>query len=293
MTETERNGIRIGYLCATLCAVLYGFMPLFTKIAYANGSDVLNVSFFRFFFCALFSLPIAWYRKEMSPFFLNRRETRWMLLLAACYSTLPLTLYGSYRFINASLASALHFTYPVFVMILSVLVLRTPVEKTQIVCILLCMGGIVLLTQFDGRAGLWGIVLAMLSGLFYAFYVIALAKSGLKEMPMMKMVFWLSVFTSAVLFLIAVAMRNPIGTGLPLKATAAHMGLAFFSTVFPLALFQRGLALVGAVKSTLLSTFEPITGVLIGVFVFHDVLTLRIAAGIVLILASVVLLVKE
>ena len=44
-------------------------------------------------------------------------------------------------------------------------------------------------------------------------------------------------------------------------------------------------------KASLLSTFEPLTGVVIGILVFHEALTVRIAAGIVLILLAAVLLV--
>lgn len=58
-----------------------------------------------------------------------------------------------------------------------------------------------------------------------------------------------------------------------------------------LALFQMGVFLCGSVKASLLSTFEPLTGVVLGVLVFREVLQKRTIGGMLLILSAVVLLV--
>ena len=49
--------------------------------------------------------------------------------------------------------------------------------------------------------------------------------------------------------------------------------------------------LCGEVKASLLSTFEPLTGVVIGILVFSEAMTFRVAVGIALILLAAVLLV--
>ena len=75
------------------------------------------------------------------------------------------------------------------------------------------------------------------------------------------------------------------------QAWAAMMGLGLSASVAALALFQIGVFLCGEVKASLLSTFEPLTGVIIGILVFHESLTVPITAGILLILCSAILLV--
>ena len=67
--------------------------------------------------------------------------------------------------------------------------------------------------------------------------------------------------------------------------------MALLTTVFALVLFQRGLFLCGEVKASLLSTFEPLTGILIGVVAFREILTPNKILGIIGILMSAVLLV--
>ena len=51
--------------------------------------------------------------------------------------------------------------------------------------------------------------------------------------------------------------------------------------------------LIGSVPVSILGALEPVTGVVIGVFVFSELLTLKAVAGIVLILAAVFVLVSS
>ncbi len=55
-------------------------------------------------------------------------------------------------------------------------------------------------------------------------------------------------------------------------------------------LFQLGIMKCGGVKSSMLSTVEPVTGVLIGALIFRETITVQSLTGIILILLSVVLL---
>ena len=55
-------------------------------------------------------------------------------------------------------------------------------------------------------------------------------------------------------------------------------------------LFQRGTFLIGGERASILSTFEPITSVLIGVIVFHETVGWQTAVGSVLVLSASVLI---
>ncbi len=73
----------------------------------------------------------------------------------------------------------------------------------------------------------------------------------------------------------------------------AEIMLVLFCTVFALILFQRGLFLCGEIKASLLSIFEPITSVVVGIFVFDENITLKITLGIAAVLLSTILLVAK
>ena len=67
--------------------------------------------------------------------------------------------------------------------------------------------------------------------------------------------------------------------------------LALTSGVRALTLYQIGIQHVGGILTSLLSTFEPVTGVIVGILVFEEMLTGRILTGVILIMVSTVLLV--
>ena len=55
-------------------------------------------------------------------------------------------------------------------------------------------------------------------------------------------------------------------------------------------LFQKGTLLIGPQRAAILSTFEPITSLVIGILVFDEQLSLRSAAGVTRILTAVPLI---
>lgn len=288
--QYTREASGLGYLYAMISAILFGLMPLFTKIAYRYGSNPYTVSFMRFFYTALAcGVLMLFFPKGDRG--ITRRELRWIALLAVFYAAMALFLYGSYSYIDSALATALHFSYPVVVMLLSVVILRVPLSALRVLCVSLCMCGIVLMTQSTGERNMTGMLFAFLSGVSLALYVVFLTKSGLNDMPMIKMVFWLSLFTALYLFLFAV-VSGKLLVRLPWQAHAAQCLLALCCTMFAMALFQKSVSMIGGVRTSLLSTLEPIVSVVVGVAVFHEVLTTRILCGMVLILLSAVLLVR-
>ena len=56
--------------------------------------------------------------------------------------------------------------------------------------------------------------------------------------------------------------------------------------------YQKGVHLIGAQNAAILSTFEPITSLVVGVLVYHEILTASSLAGCVLILTSVVIVAR-
>ena len=65
--------------------------------------------------------------------------------------------------------------------------------------------------------------------------------------------------------------------------------LSMSVAVFGVSLFQVGVSLVGPQTTSILSTFEPITGIIIGILIFNEALSIRTGAGLASILIAVVL----
>lgn len=272
-----------------LSAVLFGTMPLLTKIAYAYGSNTYTVAFWRFAFGTVtVALIIA-----LSPkltFRVTAAEFRRLALLSVFCGVTPLLLYSSYRYVSSGLATTLHFTYPVSVMVLGTLFFRTKLRGRQLVCLAICAAGIICFYQPGQNEGLEGMAIAVLSGVTFALYILLLGKSGLSHLPMLTISFWISLLCTAEIGVFS-AVSGKLIVAMPWQAWAAVALLGVFVAALAQVLFQTGVFLCGEVKASLLSTFEPLTGVVIGIVVFREALTVRIAAGIILILLAAVLLV--
>lgn len=279
----------VGPGAVILSAVLFGTMPLMAKSAFALGSNAYTTAFGRFASGALVALlmililPKQTLRIDLAQF-------RSLTVLSLFYAATPVLLYSSYQSIDSGLASTLHFTYPVAVMLLSALLFHERIGKKELLCAALCMGGILLLYTPGAKAGLSGIAVAALSGLFYAGYIVGVGRSKLQGLSVLTLTFWLSLLSATELFVFSLC-TNKLLLQLPGKVWIPYFGLGIFATVLALALFQIGVFLCGPVKASLFSTFEPLTGVVIGIILFHERLTAKSCFGIAFILAAAVLLV--
>lgn len=278
----------IGPGAVILSAVLFGTMPLMAKRAFALGSNAYTTAFGRFATGAVIAgLVILLHPKQTIR--VSKKQFRALLLLSLFYAATPVLLYSSYQSIDSGLASTLHFTYPVAVMLLSALLFRERIGRRELLCAILCMAGVLLLYTPGAKTDTSGVVIAALSGLVYAGYIVALDKSGLKGLSVLTMTFWLSLLSAAEIFAFSLCTGN-LTLYLPKAVWLPYLGLGLFATVLALTLFQIGVFLCGPVKASLLSTFEPLTGVVIGILVFHETLTVKSACGLLLILLAVILL---
>lgn len=279
----------IGPTAAILSAILFGTMPLMAKAAFALGSNAYTTAFGRFATGAL----VAFLLIQILPnetLQISAQQLRSLFVLSLFYAATPVLLYSSYQSIDSGLASTLHFTYPITVMLLSAIVLHERIGGKEVLCSIFCISGILLLYRPDANAGVSGMLIAALSGLVYAGYIIGLGKCKLKELSVLPMTFWLSFLSAVEIFLFSV-FTGKLVLQLPAKVWLPYFGLGIFATVLALALFQIGVFLCGPVKASLFSTFEPLTGVVLGILIFHEVLTLRSGLGMMLILSAVILLV--
>ena len=279
----------MGALFVILSAILFGTMPLLTKIVYAYGGNTYTVAFWRFAFGTVTVALIIAFSPRLS-FRVTASEFRRLVLLSVFCGITPLLLYSSYQYVSSGLATTLHFTYPVSVMVLGALFFRTKLHGSQLLCLAICAAGVICFYQPGQNEGLEGMAIAVLSGVTFALYILLLGKSGLSHLPMLTISFWISLLCAAEIGLFS-AVSGKLMVALPWQAWAAVGVLGVFVAALAQVLFQTGVFLCGEVKASLLSTFEPLTGVVIGILVFHEALTVRIAAGIVLILLAAVLLV--
>ena len=281
-----KNSLK-GFLMILLSALLYGLNPLLAKSVYACGGNPMTIAVCRMLFGVLFFGILHKISAPAAPAVRPVRMPK-LALSALGYVLTPILLTTSYYYLDSGLATTVHFVYPVLVLIGSILFCGKRLSGRTALCCALSVLGVVCFYTPGGQISLPGIALALASAVAFASYVVSLEATGLLDLPVFQLSCWLCIFGAAAAILAALLSGQQVfcltGSGwliMSVYALVASLAAAFF---------HKGENLIGSQKAALLSVFEPITSVILGILVYNEKLTVKSGFGIVLILSSVCLL---
>ena len=279
-----------GYIFGVIAAATYGMNPLFALPLYEAGMNPDSVLFFRY----LFAIPVLgmMIKARGRNFKLKRKEIVPIVLLGILVALSSLTLFQSYHYMEAGIASTLLFVYPIMVALIMAFAFKEKLTLQTVLCILLALGGIGLLYKSGDGTTLdpTGIILVMVSALSYAIYIVGVNRPRLKDVATLKLTFYILLFGMSV-FLI----RVDFGKSLHMVHTWYLWGnlaaLAVFPTAISFLCTTQAIQYIGATPTAILGALEPLTAVFFGVTVFGESLTLRLSCGILLIVLAVTLII--
>lgn len=269
--------------------MFYGANPLGALPLYADGINTCSVLFYRYAIAVVVLAVVMAVRRK--PLAVSRRDLAIMALLGVLFAASSLSLFMSFLFMGAGVASTLLFVYPVMVAVIMAVFFKERVTRSTVLAIALALTGVALLYKGDGGKPLSGVgvSLVMVSSLTYALYIIIVNKSPLR-MSSVKMTMY--VLTFAVAVAVAMSFTDP-ANHLQLLHTPRQWGLALLLAVVPtvLSLLLMVIAVhdVGSTPTAIMGALEPVTAVVISVALFGELVTARLVIGIVLILAAVLL----
>ena len=279
-----------GTVCGIAAAVFYGTNPLGAMNLYKDGMTANSTLFYRFGLATLILGVMMLFQRK--SFALTRRELGILAVLGVLMGSSSSSLYFSFNYLDVGIASTLLFVYPVMVAVIMAAMFHEKVTAATVVSILLSLAGIVLLNRTADGSSLdaWGVVLVLVSSLTYAVYIVVVNKSSLR-MSSVKLTFYVLLF--GVISILAFTY-----------ATGAHVQmlphardwlyaaqLALLPTVLSLVLMVVAVHDIGSTPTAIMGALEPMTAVAIGVLVFGEDFTARLAVGIVLILTAVLLII--
>ena len=279
-----------GVLCAVGAAVCYGTNPLGALNLYAEGMNTPSVLFYRFGLAWVIVAAVVLVRQEGVR--VSAPQLRTLASLGGLFILSSLTLYLSFHHMPAGVASTILFTYPVMTAAIMALFFRERVTAATALAIALSLGGVLLLYWGDpgGALSILGVVLVLVSALTYALYIIVVDKS-----PLPMSAFKINFYVLAICALGMAAYALASGQGLKLPPTPRAWlwvgWLAVVPAIMALVMMVYAAKYLGSTPTAILGALEPLTAVLIGVFVFDEPFGPRLVAGIVLILAAVAIVV--
>lgn len=277
-----------GTLAVILSGIMFGLMPITAKFIYASGSNPLTLTLHRFFF----SMPFLWIvmRIKGEPVGLPRKQDLPKLFMVSSgIIATPILLYLSYSYISTGLGTTLHFVYPVLVLLGGAIFFKQRVDLIRGICCALCLGGIMAFYTPGGSGSTLGIILALASGLTFAYYVLLLEHGGLHHYSPLQMAFYFGVIGTISLYILNL-LFNTLTMNLTPPGWIASILFGIGISGVAVVLFQYGVNQVGSQNTSLLSTFEPLTSVIVGILFMSEQLTLQSTIGISLILAAILIL---
>ena len=179
-TNQVMNTKTTGYVLGVIAAATYGMNPLFALPLYEAGMNPDSVLFLRY----LFAIPVLgiMIKARGRDFKLKRKEILPLMIMGLLVALSSLTLFQSYNYMEAGIASTLLFVYPIMVAVIMALFFKEKLTMQTILCILLALGGIGLL--YKGEDGstlsLTGILLVVVSALSYAIYIVSVNRPVLR-----------------------------------------------------------------------------------------------------------------
>lgn len=277
-----------GYLFIIISAVIYGCMPLMANYIYLDGVNSLTLVLLR----NLLSLPVIFILGILSGQSFRARPvaigSAVLIGIFGCAVT-PLLLFSSYSYISGGTATVFHFVYPAVVLVFELFVLRTKARWGSILAIAICVVGIVMFYDPTEGVDLVGGILALSSGVTYAVYIVLLGKFGTRGMGAYVFGFFAALGSTVILLVTCLASGQ---LALPRTVGGWLLCIIFAAAVNggAVILFQRGTVLIGGQRASVLSTFEPLTSVIVGYLVFSEPIGWQSGIGIILVLGASVLI---
>lgn len=272
--------------------VCWGCIGLFSRVLSDAGLSSIQITFVRCSLTVLF-LSAVFAVRNRSVFRIKPKDL-WIFVGTGVLSVafFNVCYFTCIRECGLSLAAILLYTSPCFVVVMSAIIFKERMTRRKVVALGLAFVGclfVVGVVSGEMSVSAFGLLVGLGSGFGYALYSI-FARIALKRYATFTVMIYTFLLASVALTPLADVGSIVTAASSSWIVLAAMFALACLSTLTPFALYTVGLAHMETGKAAIMAFVEPMVALVIGVTVFGDVLTPVNCAGIVLIVAAVVLL---
>jgi drug/metabolite transporter (DMT)-like permease len=293
--SSESDPLRSGALLVGAAALLFAAKGTLIKFIYGLGATVADVMILRL----LFSMPIyLWVGFRYLPAATRYTPRQWLgvVLCGVCgyYVSSFFDMLGL-QTVSAGLERIILYTYPAFVVLLSVWLLRKPVSLPVCLCIAVIYCGLLMVFYADVRAQpvesiadvTRGAIYVLISALTFAGYVIGSEHS--------MRTFSSALFTAAAMVSAGIAMAvhyalfNSLDhlAQLSLQVYGWCAVTAVVFTVLPSFMMSAGVRRIGSARAGAIGMIGPVATVLIAAGILGEQVSALQIAGLAVVLGGV------
>lgn len=275
-------------------SVIYGFAGIF--FLFIKHMAAGPVVFFQLLLGFLALVIYLGVRRKLSKIKL-RGKRKYILLLGAWQAGGLLSYYMAVSFTNVSLSVLLLYTAPVYVLLVSPILLNEKVSTRNLAALMISLTGVIVVVGpeniFSGMSEvdsgyLLGVLMGLLSGFFYACITMTSRYLG-DEYSGLEQLFLSTGVTLVILFpLMFQATSASLLENLPVL-----LFLGVMITSIGSILFFTGLEYVKAQNASIISLLEPVSAIFFAYLILHDPVSTSTLIGCILILASSIIMSLE
>lgn len=278
---------KIGIIEVVLSGICFGFLGYFGKKAFEFHilpGELLALRYSIAAFIVLFYLIL----RNRKQIIINLNDTIISILLGVLgYAVFSSMFFYALTGLSASLTVLLLYTYPIIVTILSHYILKEEFTKLKSIALVLVSIGMYLLVSGEWKIdGAKYFISGLGAALFYSFYIIY-SRKYLERVPAFTSSLYVQIGAGSVLSLIYFQDVNR-----PIFLLQNHFwflfAMAFVCSFLAMSLFLAGLQKINSSETSILSTTEPISGVIIAYFLLGEKLSGMQLIGAVLILIGLI-----
>ncbi|MBP5326327.1 MAG: EamA family transporter [Bacteroidales bacterium] len=288
MRKIQNNKKIFGTICGIGAAICYGTNPIGAEL-YKDGMEPPSVLFWRFGLAWVIILFLMLVRKESLR--INKKEFEAVSALGLLFLASSLTLYESFKLMSVGVASTILFVYPVITAAIMTFIFKERLTVKTAISIALSFVGVMMLYWTPGGKTLdtLGVVLVLVSAITYAIYIIVMNRSNLR-MSSFKINFYVLIYCALGNLVIAIID----GGRLQVPTSASNWllvgWLAIVPAILALVMMVYSAKYIGSTPTAIMGALEPLTAVLIGIFLFGESFNWRLAIGIALIFSAVIII---
>ncbi|WP_313952170.1 DMT family transporter [Accumulibacter sp.] len=278
----------IGVACIVASATGFGAMPIFAKLAYAEGVDLPSMLFLRF---ALAGGAMALLMQLRGIPWPRGRNLVWLVGMGAIgYVGESFCYFAALQYASAGLTALLLYLYPAIVTVLSALLARQRLSPLRTLAVVAALFGTGLAVGGSLAGSLPGILLGVGAALIYSVYILV----GERVTPVSGAIPSATVImlAAALVFGLIVLWRGPAFPASPGPWVAVG-SIALLSTAVAIITFFAGMARLGAADAATLSTLEPVVTVVLAALFLGEAIGPWQSVGGAIILAAVIVLARS
>ncbi len=288
VTTVKQSWRGLLYVCVAV--FFFSTSPIFVR--WSAPFNAFEIAFWRLAIAALLVAALGIITRQR--LLLKRQEVPRFIFYGFVTALHFLFYVASLSFTTIAHSLALIYTSPIFVTLFSAIMLREPLPVRKYASIGVAVIGVAIMVGFEphyttcslhGQCMLLGDGMALLAGLCFAIYSVA-GRGERDRHPLFR--YTTNVYGLAALWLLPVMLLFAFQHAYPLAAVGAVVALGVFPLGLGHTLYNAAVRRVHATYANLIATQEVTGGIVLGIFLLHEVPSTVAVIGVLVTLIGIV-----